>query len=199
MGGPIAFIIQYLLSAVSVLFLVRFILQATHADFFNPISQGVIRYTDPVLNPLRKVIPIYKNLDLAAFFATWVTCAATIGGVAAMTGRYDHAVVVELLQSLGLVMGAVVAGVYRTFDLFLYFYWIAIFAMIIISFVAPATYNPVTSLLRDICEPVLAPARRLLPAMGGLDLSPLIVFLVIGLLQQYLLPGLFGTLFGGGP
>ncbi len=199
MGGPIAFIIQYLLSAVSVLFLVRFILQATHADFFNPISQGVIRYTDPVLNPLRKVIPIYKNLDLAAFFATWVTCAATIGGVAAMTGRYDNAVVVELLQSLGLVMGAVVAGVYRTFDLFLYFYWIAIFAMIIISFVAPATYNPVTSLLRDICEPVLAPARRLLPVMGGLDLSPLIVFLVIGLLQHYLLPGLFGTLFGGGP
>ena len=199
MGGPIAFIIQYLLSAVSVLFLVRFILQATHADFFNPISQGVIRYTDPVLNPLRKVIPIYKNLDLAAFFATWVTCAATIGGVAAMTGRYDNAVVVEMLQSLGLVVGAVVAGVYRTFDLFLYFYWIAIFAMIIISFLAPATYNPITSLLRDICEPVLAPARRLLPAMGGLDLSPLIVFLVIGLLQHYLLPGLFGTLFGGGP
>ena len=199
MGGPIAFIIQYLLSAVSVLFLVRFILQATHADFFNPISQGVIRYTDPVLNPLRKVIPIYKNLDLAAFFATWVTCAATIGGVAAMTGRYDNAVVVEMLQSLGLVMGAAVAGVYRTFDLFLYFYWIAIFAMIIISFLAPATYNPITSLLRDICEPVLAPARRLLPAMGGLDLSPLIVFLVIGLLQHYLLPGLFGTLFGGGP
>ena len=199
MGGSIAFIIQYLLSAVSVLFLVRFILQATHADFFNPISQGVIRYTDPVLNPLRKVIPIYKNLDLAAFFATWVTCAATIGGVAAMTGRYDNAVVVELLQSLGLAMGAVVAGVYRTFDLFLYFYWIAIFAMIIISFLAPTTYNPVTSLLRDICEPVLAPARRLLPVMGGLDLSPLIVFLVIGLLQQYLLPGLFGTLFGGGP
>ncbi len=199
MGGPIAFIIQYLLSAVSVLFLVRFILQATHADFFNPISQGVIRYTDPVLNPLRKVIPIYKNLDLAAFFATWVTCAATIGGVAAMTGRYDNAVVVELLQSLGLAAGAVVAGIYRTFDLFLYFYWIAIFAMIIISFLAPATYNPVTSLLRDICEPVLAPARRLLPVMGGLDLSPLIVFLVIGLLQHYLLPGLFGTLFGGGP
>ena len=199
MGDPIAFIIQYLLSAVSVLFLVRFILQATHADFFNPISQGIVRYTDPVLNPLRKIIPTYKNLDLSAFLATWVTCAATIGGVAAMTGRYDNAVVVELLNSLGFFVGAVVAGVYRTFDLFLYFYWIAIFAMIIISFLAPTTYNPVTSLLRDVCEPVLAPARRLLPVMGGLDLSPLIVFLVIGLLQHYLLPGLFGTLFGAGP
>ena len=199
MGDPIAFIIQYLLSAVSVLFLARFILQATHADFFNPISQGIVRYTDPALNPLRKVIPNYKNLDLSAFVATWVTCAATVGAVAAMTGRYDNMVVVEMLQSLGLTVGAIVAGVYRTFDLFLFFYWIAIFAMIIISFLAPATYNPVTAILRDVCEPVLAPARRLLPAMGGLDLSPLIVFLVIGLLQNYLLPGLFRTLFGGGP
>lgn len=196
MGDPIAFIIHYLLSAVSVLFLARFILQATHADFFNPISQGIVRYTDPVLNPLRKVIPTYKNLDLSAFVATWITCAATIGGVAAMTGRFDSYVVVEILQSLGLTLGAIVAGVYRTFDLFLYLYWIAIFAMIIISLLAPTTYNPVTALLRDVCEPVLAPARRLLPAMGGLDLSPLIVFLVIGLLQHYLLPGLFGTLFG---
>ena len=199
MGDPIAFIIQYLLSAVSVLFLVRFILQATHADFFNPVSQAIVRYTDPVLNPLRKVIPTYKNLDLAAFFATWVTCAATIGGVVAMTGGYNNIVVLEMLQSLGIVVGAIVAGVYRTFDLFLYFYWIAILAMIIISFLSPATYNPVVSLLRDICEPVLAPARRLLPVMGVLDLSPLIVFLVINLLQRYLLPLLFGTLFGGGP
>ena len=198
MVDPFAFIIQYLLSAVSVLFLVRFILQATHADFFNPISQGIIRYTDPVLGPLRKVIPTYKNLDLSAFFATWVTCAATIGIVAAMTGRFDNMVVVELLQSLGLIVGAVVAGVYRTFDLFLFFYWIAIFAMIIISFLTPTTYNPVTSLLREICEPVLAPARRLLPVMGGFDLSPFIVFLVILLLQNFLLPGLFRALFGGG-
>ena len=199
MGDPIAFIIQYLLSAVSVLFLVRFILQATHADFFNPVSQGIVRYTDPVLNPLRKVIPTYKNLDLAAFFATWVTCAATIGVVAAMTGVFNNLVVMEMLHSLGFVVGAIVAGVYRTFDLFLYFYWIAILAMIIISFLSPTTYNPVVSLLRDICEPVLAPARRLLPVMGVLDLSPLIVFLVINLLQRYLLPLLFGTLFGGGP
>ena len=199
MGDPIAFIIQYLLSAVAVLFLVRFILQATHADFFNPISQGIVRYTDPVLNPLRKVIPTYKNLDLAAFFATWVTCAATIGGVVAMSGVFNNIVVMEILHSLGFVAGAFVAGVYRTFDLFLYFYWIAILAMIIISFLSPATYNPVVSLLRDICEPVLAPARRLLPVMGVLDLSPLIVFLVINLLQRYLLPLLFRTLFGGGP
>ena len=197
--GPIAFIIHYLLSAVSVLFLVRFILQATQADFFNPISQGVVRYTDPVLNPLRKVIPTYKNLDLAAFFATWVSCAATVAGVAAMTGSFGDIVVVDLLQSLGLVVGAVVAGVYRSIDLFLSFYWITIFAMIIISLLSPGTYNPVISLLRDVCEPVLAPARRLLPVMGGLDLSPLIVFLAIALLQQYLLPILFGSLFGGGP
>lgn len=195
MGGPIAFIIQFILSAVAVLFLIRFVLQATRADFYNPICQGIVRYTDPVLKPLRVVLPTYRNLDLAAFVATWLVSIATIVVAVIMTGGYSNGTVVELVQSLGLVVGAIVGGVYRTLDLFLSFYWIAIFLSIIVSFVAPATYNPVISLLQQICEPVLAPARRLLPTMGGLDLSPLIVFLVLALLQRFFLPGLFRMLF----
>ena len=195
MGGPIAFIIQFILSAVSVLFLIRFILQATRADFYNPICQGIVRYTDPVLKPLRVVLPTYRNLDLAAFVATWLVSIATIVVAVIMTGGYSNGTVIELVQSLGLEVGAIVGGVYRTLDLFLSFYWIAIFLTIIVSFVAPATYNPVISLLQQICEPVLVPARRVLPAMGGLDLSPLIVFLVLALLQRFFLPGLFRMLF----
>lgn len=195
MGGPVAFVIQFILSAVAVLFLIRFILQATRADFYNPISQGIVRYTDPVLKPLRVVIPSYRNLDLAAFMATWIVSIVTIIVAVIMTGSYSNATVVELIRSLGLEVGAIVGGVYRTLDLFLSFYWIAIFLSIIVSFVAPATYNPVISLLNQICEPVLAPARRVLPALGGLDLSPLIVFLVLALLQRFFLPGLFRLLF----
>ena len=195
MGGPIAFIIQFILSAVSVLFLIRFVLQATRADFFNPICQGIVRYTDPVLKPLRVVLPTYRNLDLAAFVATWLVSIATIVVAVIMTGGYSNGTVVELLQSLGLEVGAIVGGVYRTLDLFLSFYWIAIFLSIIVSFVAPATHNPVIALLQQICEPVLTPARRVLPALGGLDLSPLIVFLVLALLQRFFLPGLFRMLF----
>lgn len=195
MGGPVAFVIQFILSAVAVLFLIRFILQATRADFYNPISQGIVRYTDPVLKPLRVVMPSYRNLDLAAFMATWIVSIITIIVAVIMTGSYSNATVVELIRSLGLEVGAIVGGVYRTLDLFLSFYWIAIFLSIIVSFVAPATYNPVISLLNQICEPVLAPARRVLPALGGLDLSPLIVFLVLALLQRFFLPGLFRLLF----
>lgn len=195
MGGPVAFVIQFILSAVAVLFLMRFILQATRADFYNPISQGIVRYTDPVLKPLRFVIPSYRNLDLAAFVATWIVSIVTIIVAVIMTGSYSNATVVELIRSLGLEVGAIVGGVYRTLDLFLSFYWIAIFLSIIVSFVAPATYNPVISLLNQVCEPVLAPARRVLPALGGLDLSPLIVFLVLALLQRFFLPGLFRLLF----
>ena len=195
MGAPVAFIIQFVLSAVAVLFLIRFILQATRADFYNPICQGIVRYTDPVLKPLRVVIPTYRNLDLAAFVATWIVSIITILVAVLMTGSYSNLTIVELVQSLGLEVGAIVGGVYRTLDLFLSFYWIAIFLTIIVSFVAPSTYNPVISLLHEICEPVLAPARRVLPAMGGLDLSPLIVFLVLALLQRFFLPGLFRLLF----
>ncbi len=195
MGAPVAFIIQFVLSAVAVLFLIRFILQATRADFYNPICQGIVRYTDPVLKPLRVVIPTYRNLDLAAFVATWIVSIITILVAVLMTGSYSNLTIVELIHSLGLEVGAIVGGVYRTLDLFLSFYWIAIFLTIIVSFVAPSTYNPVIALLHEICEPVLAPARRVLPAMGGLDLSPLIVFLVLALLQRFFLPGLFRLLF----
>ncbi|MYE14501.1 MAG: YggT family protein [Gammaproteobacteria bacterium] len=195
MGGPVAFVIQFILSAVAVLFLIRFILQATRADFYNPISQGIVRYTDPILKPLRIVIPSYRNLDFAAFVATWIVSIVTIIVAVIMTGSYSNATVVELIRSLGLEVGAIVGGVYRTLDLFLSFYWIAIFLSIIVSFVAPATYNPVISLLNQVCEPVLAPARRVLPALGGLDLSPLVVFLVLALLQRFFLPGLFRLLF----
>ncbi len=195
MGGPVAFVIQFILSAAAVLFLIRFILQATRADFYNPISQGIVRYTDPILKPLRVVIPSYRNLDFAAFVATWIVSIVTIIVAVIMTGSYSNATVVELIRSLGLEVGAIVGGVYRTLDLFLSFYWIAIFLSIIVSFVAPATYNPVISLLNQVCEPVLAPARRVLPALGGLDLSPLIVFLVLALLQRFFLPGLFRLLF----
>ena len=121
MGGPIAFINQFILSAVSVLFLIRFILQATRADFFNPICQGIVRYTDPVLKPLRVVLPTYRNLDLAAFVATWLVSIATIIVAVIMTGGYSNGTVVELVQSLGLEVGAIVGGVYRTLDLFLSF------------------------------------------------------------------------------
>ena len=195
MGGPVALVIQFILSAIAVVLLIRYILQGTRADFYNPISQGIVRYTDPILKPLRIVIPSYRNLDFAAFVATWIVSIVTIIVAVIMTGSYSNATVVELIRSLGLEVGAIVGGVYRTLDLFLSFYWIAIFLSIIVSFVAPATYNPVISLLNQVCEPVLAPARRVLPALGGLDLSPLIVFLVLALLQRFFLPGLFRLLF----
>ena len=190
MGEPIVFILQFVLRALAVLFLARFVLQAARADFYNPISQGIVRYTDPVLAPLRRVIPPYKNLDFAAFAATWLVNIAIIsltGGASGMA--------LELVAAHGAATGAVIGGVYSTLDLFLSFYWIVIFLTIIASFLAAGSYNPVIALLQEVCEPLLAPARRLLPSLGGLDLSPLLVFLALALVQRFFLPGLFRLVF----
>ena len=189
MTEPILFVVQFALRALAVLFLVRFILQATRADFYNPISQGILRFTDPVLNPLRRVIPSYQNLDLAAFVATWLVNIAIIavaGGGGGVSG--------ELVAQYGLGVGAVAAGVYSTLDLFLSFYWVVLFLAIIASLLG-AGHNPVVALLQEVCEPLLAPARRVLPPLGGLDLSPLVVFLALGVVQRFFLPGLFRLLF----
>ena len=190
MSDPIIFVAQFALRALAVLFLVRFVLQAARSDFYNPISQGIVRYTDPVLNPLRRIIPAYKNLDFAAFAATWLVNIAIIALAGGGSG-----IAYDLAASHGAGAAAVIGGVYSTLDLFLSFYWVVIFLTIIASFLAPGAYNPVLSLLQEICEPLLAPARRVLPAMGGLDLSPLLVFLALALVQRFFLPGLFRLLF----
>lgn len=189
MGEPMVFVLQFVLRALAVLFLARFVLQAARADFYNPISQGIVRYTDPVLTPLRRVIPPYKNLDFAAFAATWLVNIAII----ALTGGGGMAL--EMVATHGAAVGAVIGGVYSTLDLFLSFYWIVIFLTIIASFLAAGSYNPVIALLQEICEPLLAPARRVLPSLGGLDLSPLLVFLALALVQRFFLPGLFRLVF----
>ena len=188
MGDPILFIVQFALRALAVLFLARFILQATRADFYNPISQGIVRYTDPVLNPLRRVIPSYQNLDSAAFVATWLVNIAIIAATGGGGG-----VAAEMVAMHGLGVGAVAGGVYSTLDLFLSFYWVVLFLTIIASLLG-AGHNPIVALLQEVCEPLLAPARRVLPPLGGLDLSPLVVFLALGLVQRFFLPGLFRML-----
>ena len=81
------YLITAILQIVTVMFIARFLLQACRADFYNPISQGIVRFTDPLLRPVRIVLPGYRNLDFAAFFAVWVTQIALVITTATIAGR----------------------------------------------------------------------------------------------------------------
>jgi YggT family protein len=165
----IRFIISSLLSLVFFAFLLRVILQLARADFRNPISQAVLRVTNPLVLPLRRVIPPVGKIDLASIVALLIVKLAIVafelwlynGGVP--PGRQLLVTVaIDLIHSI------------------IWFYVIALFIYVVLSWVAPGTYSPASALLDSICEPIVAPVRKIVPPIGGLDLS--VVFVTILLL-----------------
>jgi YggT family protein len=174
LSGAGLFLVQAVFTIASFAVLARFILQAVRADFYNPITQAIVRITDPVLKPLRKVIPSAGGLDLAALLVVIVLQVLLVfvmfGGIGPFT--------------------AVVLSSFRLLMLVLDIYFWSLIIIVILSWVAPQTRHPGAELLHQVTEPLVAPFRRLIPPMGGLDFSVLVVFLVLTIVREYLVPGL---------
>ena len=183
MNNVLYFVVQFLLEIVCFGFMARFLLQACRADFYNPISQGIVKATDPILRPLRSVVPAYRNLDLASFAGAWATAALMFFILGLLAGSAGAG-------PLQLIAGGLLHVLVRFLDLF----WWSILIVIIASFLAPGRLHPALQLLHQITEPILAPARRIIPPMGGMDFSPILVILLLGILQR-ILPQLFGAIF----
>jgi YggT family protein len=152
--------------------LLRFVLQLVRADFYNPISQTLVKLTNPLVIPVRKVLPGYGGVDWASLLlAIILQMLMVLLLVLLQTGA--------LLPFLPLFLASLV-GV-AAYLVKIYFF--ALLAMIILSWIAPRSSNPAIYLLYQITEPVMAPFRRIIPPMGGLDLSPILVFILINIIQ----------------
>lgn len=170
-SGPTAalqFLIDTLFDFYSYIILARLILQIVRSDFYNPISQFVVKATNPIVVPLRRVIPGFGGVDnscivllLVIQLLKWLLIGFVING---QLLPFLQLLLLTLTGTVGLVLG---------------FFLFTIFLQVILSWVAPATHNPMTQVLRDITEPLLAPARRVIPPIGGLDLSPMVVMLAL--------------------
>ena len=170
-----AYLAQTLLSLLLVMVLTRLLLQQARADFYNPISQFVVKLTNPLLTPLRRLIPGFWGVDMAAVVLLLLVQMLAIGTTLLLGG-------LGLPNPVLLIAWAVVGVA----GLVVNFYFFAILAMIILSWVAPGSHHPAIYLLYQLTEPVMAPFRKLLPALGGLDLSPILVFIVINVVQIFL-------------
>jgi len=168
----LVYMIQTLLSLYLVAMLLRFLLQLVRADFYNPISQFLVKVTNPLLLPMRKVIPGFGGLDTASLLLTVLLQLLGIAAILLLNGVGIPAVPLLLIWS---VLGVI--------SLLVNIYFFALLAMIILSWVAPGGNNPAIYLLHQITEPVMAPLRKLLPPMGGLDFSPILVFILINVIQ----------------
>ena len=175
MTDPLTFVVTLILRFIALIFLLRFILQATQVSSYNPFSESVMRLTDPVLNPIRQVLPPYRNLDLASFAAGWVVHMVTAAVFSISVGAP-----LDLLYILN-------DSLHVTLNVVLWIFLIAIFVSIVMSWLAPNVYSPAANVARQLAEPLLAPARRILPPLGGLDLSPMVTVAAILLIQSFVL------------
>lgn len=175
MTQALNFAVSLILGVITFIFVARFLLQACKVDFYNPISQGLVKATDPVLRPVRMVLPGYRNLDFAAFLAAVGAQILLIMSLTAIGGGY-----------LGSITDLIVRALLEVIMLCIQIFWWSILIVIIAGWIAPGTYHPALALLAQITEPLLAPARRLLPPLGGLDFSPIIVILILGVIQNIL-------------
>lgn len=174
------YIIQTLGSLYLLIVLLRFILQLVRADFYNPLSVFVVRATQPLLKPLRRVIPGIGGLDLASL-------------VLAILIQLVLMVVTLTLMGYGVggfILQLLVWSLIGVTSLFLKIFFFALIVGVILSWVAPGSYNPAAQLVQQISEPLLAPIRRLLPNLGGLDISPIFAFIALNLLDRFVIGNL---------
>lgn len=166
------FIVQTLLQLLVVVFLLRVLLPLCRADSRNPISQAVIRLSNPLVLPLRRIIPPIRKFDTASLIALLLVQMAATAIVFVLSGigiRSPFTLLLFAMRELALTC--------------LQFYFFAILVYALLSWIAPSAYSPAASLLNSLCEPVIRPVRRLIPPIAGLDLSALFVLIAIQALQ----------------
>ncbi len=185
--GTVQNILNYLVQTAIHLYLIammlRFLLQLVRADFYNPISQFLVKATNPLVLPLRRLIPGFGGIDVASLLLAFLLHMLAI-----------TALVVIKFQGMpgpGLLLIGSALGL---IGLTIYIFIIALLIMIILSWVAPGTNHPAAYLCYQITEPIMAPVRKVIPPIGGLDLSPILVFI----LAQVVIMTLEGVAHGAG-
>lgn len=167
MPEAIYFIVRTLTQLFLLLLLLRFWLPWLRADFRNPVAQGILRITSPLVIPIRRLLPSIGRLDTATILLTFVVQFLAVVLLLAILNRMADPFTIALVSVLELAI----------LSLNLFFFVILI--RIILSWISPDNYNPVTALLNTISEPILRPFRRLIPPVGGLDISPIFAIVLL--------------------
>lgn len=173
------YIVQTLGSLYLLIVLLRFIFQLVRADFYNPLSQFIVKATQPLVFPLRKVVPGFRGVDFASLVLALIVQLILVAIIIKLMGYALPGVLQLLVWSL--------VGVTA---LFLKIFFFALIISVILSWVAPTSHNPAAMLVHQICEPLLSPIRKILPSLGGLDLSPIFAFIALRLIDMLLIANL---------
>jgi YggT family protein len=174
--NPLEFLVSTLFSLYIVAVMLRFLLGLVRADFYNPVSQFLVRITNPLLIPLRKVVPSIGKFDSAALLLMIVLQLAAITLILLLRGEGISSAILVIITLATLI------------SLLINVYMFAIIVEVIISWMNPGSYNPVSSLLHSLTSPLLRPIRHIVPPIAGIDLSPLFAIIGLQVLRMLILP-----------
>ena len=178
-GNAIAQIFNTIAGLYLLFVIARFLLQVAKADFYNPISQAVFKATDPMVRIFRNFIPGYRGIDFSSLILAFVVQFIAIPVTIFLYGGS--------IPSVSFIITWSFIGVINFIVLFYYY---ALIASIVMSFIIMFSGNmnphPILLLVWQITEPIMSPVRRIIPPMGGLDFSPIFIFLIIGLIRNFI-------------
>jgi YggT family protein len=176
-------IIEFIFRIAAMLFLIRFLLQASGASFYNPISQFIVKTTDYLAHPLRRLVPPFKRFDLASAVIAWLISVAF------------YAFIIFALSDQSIGIGRLLfIGLLRTVLILIGFYFWTIIIIVVASFLAQGPQHPVLTLLSQLVDPLIRPVRRILPNVGPLDFSPMVAMFGLWFVQTNLQSLLQSTL-----
>ncbi len=150
-------------------------MQLVRADFRNQIAHAVLIVTNPLIMPLRKILPPVGKVDTSSVIAILIVAALIVAAAPLILQGVALDPITWIRWTLLLIARS-----------FITFYTVAIIIYVILGWVLPPGYSPPMALLASVCEPVLAPVRRLIPTIGGIDFSPLWVSLAFGVILRLL-------------
>lgn len=155
-------------------FLLRFWMQWVRADFRNPIGHFVITVTNPVVIPLRRVIPSIGTMDTATVLLAFIVAAIKTIAILAVIGRAASPLFIAVYSLAEII------------EVSIYIFMGALIIQIIASWINPYSAHPLLSVAHSIAAPLCNPARKILPPIAGIDFSPILVFLFLNLSLQLL-------------
>jgi YggT family protein len=170
----IFYVLNTAISVIVALVSLRFLLQLAQANFYNPISQGINRFTAPMT-------AVFSSLPTIGTFNVGILVAAIV------IQAVGAGVCLLLLGGMPGIAQLIVWSILSVFGVMINLVFYALLGMIILSWLAPGASHPGAELLYQLSEPFLAPFRKIVPDLGGLDLSPILLFVVINLLEALLI------------
>lgn len=169
------FLINVIFNIIIILILIRFLLQIARADFYNPMSQTIVKLTSPILRPFRKIIPGIGGMDLASIFLlillTFIK-SLLILAILSITKIQFHEI---LINSVFMILNTII-----------FVYIVGILIMVVASWFSSGRYHPVLALIDQLISPVINPIRRIMPSTHGIDFSPLVAMVILSIIQMAL-------------